>query len=126
MKIKNKFSITLCFILMLISLTMLSGCSLLTRKATNADIYIDLSQEISFSINYKVKPNVDIDNLEIEFNYFDSNGTFLAYKTKNVGNVTKGQEITVSVSLTEFSLTDLFKIYSTQAKVIGGTVPIFS
>lgn len=124
MKIKNKLSIALCFALMIISLTMLSGCSLLTRKATNADIYIDLSQEISLSINYKVRPNVDINNLEIEFNYFDRNGTFLAYKTKNVGNVAKGQEITVSVSLTEFSFTDLLKIYSTQAKVIGGTVPL--
>lgn len=125
MKIKSKLSIALCFLIMLISFTMFSGCSILTRKATNEDIYIDLSQEISFSIKYNVTPKVDINDLEIEFAYFDRNGTFLAFKTKNVGNVTKGQDISVSVSLTEFSLTDLFKIYKTQAKVTGGTVPLF-
>lgn len=98
---------------------------LLSRSANNNDIYIDISQEFSLSINYVLKPNVDIDGLEITFTYYDKNQAVLTTKVKSVGNVKKGVEYTVSVSLTEFSLIQLLKFKTVSTNVTGGTVSYF-
>lgn len=126
MKLKSELSILLCAVFLLLTTALFTGCNkLFTRVANNDDVYIDLSQEISISISYKVKPKADINNLKLQFSYYDENDTLLSQKTENVGSVTKGKEVTVRVSFTEFSLTDLLKIKKTQADVIGGTVPKF-
>lgn len=95
---------------------------ILSRSATNNDIYFNLSEEFSFSINYKIKPKVDITNLQITFTYYDKNNKPLTTKINTVGNVKKNIEYTVTVSLSEFSFLDIFKINSVSAKVTGGTV----
>ncbi|MDE6597466.1 MAG: hypothetical protein K2K60_02375 [Clostridia bacterium] len=126
MKIKSKIAVILCAVFLLLATALVTGCNkVFTRAANNDDIYVDLSVELSISISYKVKPNVDINNLKIQFSYYDENDTLLTQKTKNVGSVTKGKEVTVHISFPEFSLTDLVKIKKTQAEVIGGTVPKF-
>ncbi len=96
-----------------------------SRSATNNDIYIDLSEEISLSITYEIVPQVDIKNLEITFKYHTKENKVLSTKIKNIGNVKKGINYPVSVSLGEFSFLDIFKINSTSANVTGGTVSIF-
>lgn len=99
---------------------------LFTRSATNNDITFDLSQEFSFNINYEITPKVDVSGLQITFQYLDSNGNILTTKIKDVGNVKKSTTYTISVSLTEFSLSQIFKIESVSARVTGGSVSYFA
>ena len=67
-------------------------------------------------------PYVDIDDLELQFKYYDNDKNLITTKTKSVGNVKEGNQYTVSVSLTEFNFFDLFKINYTSVSVINGTV----
>lgn len=126
-KKKQYKTITILLIVLFISLICLTSCgNPFERKATLNDISLDTSQEISLNINYKLKPKVDINELEITFEYYDKNDKLLTTKIENVGNVIKNTEYTISVSFTEFSLTELFTINYVRANVTGGTVSIFN
>ena len=130
MKLHKKLILLITLLIICFSTTLFTGCNMLScsscgRSATNNDINIDLSEEISLSVNYKILPNVNINDLEITFKYYDNNNNILSTKVKKVGNVTKGNQVTVTISLSEFSFTDIFKINYTSAEVTGGTVPFF-
>lgn len=98
--------------------------SLTTRAATINDISMDLNNDFSLSINYKITPKKDITNLEITFKYLDSNKKVLTTKIKQIGNVKEGTQYTVNVSLSEFSLTEIFNINYVEAEVTRGTVSL--
>ncbi len=114
----------------LFSIFFVTGCNsentILTRDATNNDIDFDLSNEFSLNIEYAITPRVDINNLEITFKYYDKNNNLLTTKIKNIGNVKEDIEYSVTVSLTEFSFLDIFKLHSVSARVTGGTVSYFA
>lgn len=130
--IKSNTIKNLIFVLLFLLLggIFIAGCNkestLLSRDATNSDIVFDLSNEFSLNIEYKITPIVDINNLEITFKYYDKNNNLLTTKIKNVGNVEEGIEYSITVSLTEFSFLDVFKLHSVSARVTGGTVSYFA
>ncbi|MDE7082343.1 MAG: hypothetical protein K2O89_01405 [Clostridia bacterium] len=96
---------------------------LFSRSANNGDVSIEHSENIAtLSDEFRVKPNVDIKNLQLTFKFYDNNTTLIKTIVRNLGNVSKGIEFTVSISLTEFSFTDLFKISQVSFGVTGGTV----
>lgn len=99
---------------------------IIKRDARNSDIEISNSLDIpSLSISLTIHPNCDIDNLEITLNYYDKNGTFLKTQVEKIGNVKEGKEETINISITDFSFTEIFKIYETEVGVTGGSVSIF-
>lgn len=98
--------------------------SLTTRAATINDISMDLNNDFSLSINYKITPKKDITNLEITFKYLNSNKKVLTTKIKQIGNVKEGTQYTINVSLSEFSLTEIFNINYVEAEVTRGTVSL--
>lgn len=130
--IKSNTIKNLIFVLLFLLLggIFIAGCNkestLLSRDATNSDIVFDLSNEFSLNIEYKITPRIDINNLEITFKYYDKNNNLLTTKIKNVGNVEEGIEYSITVSLTEFSFLDVFKLHSVSARVTGGTVSYFA
>lgn len=85
---------------------------------------MDLNNDFSLSINYKITPKKDITNLEITFKYLNSNKKVLTTKIKQIGNVKEGTQYTVNVSLSEFSLTEIFNINYVEAEVTRGTVSL--
>ena len=99
---------------------------LFTRDARNSDITIDLKNDFSLSMNYTFVANVDIKGLELTFTFTDSNHKTLTTVKKSIGNVVKGNQYEVTVSLTEFSLWDIFKISYSSCAVTGGTVSYFA
>lgn len=99
---------------------------LTSRSARNSDISIDVVDDFSLSNKYTLIANVDIKNLELKFTYYDKNRKILTTVNKSVGNVVKGGQYTVAVSLSEFSLMEVFKISYSQCEVIGGTVSYFA
>ena len=99
---------------------------LITRSAKNSDISIDVVEDISLSNNYMLIANVDIKGLELKFTYLDKNKKIITTVEKTVGNVVKGGQYTVSVSLSEFSFLEFLKISYSQCEVIGGTVSYFA
>lgn len=99
---------------------------LLNRAATLNDF--TLTQDVEATIinlkeSYILVPNIDIDNLEITFKYYDKSKNLISTKTKSVGKITKSSEYTISI---EHSLTDLLKIDYVKYYVTGGTVSYFS
>ena len=127
-KNKNLFSKILLSIIMIFSIFCLFACKtepkILSRDATINDISIDMSQEISLNMNYIIIPQTDIKDLELTFKFYDSSRICLSTKVKNIGNVKEGIPYTVSISLTEFSFWDLFKIQSANVRVTNGTVSL--
>lgn len=117
--------ILLTLALILLTCACTDSPQLFSRDATNADIYIDLQQEFSLNIKYQMTPNVDIKGLELTFTFSDKNRQVLTTKTKYVGDVTKGGQYTISISLTEFNLIDILKIENSSCTVTKGTVSYF-
>ena len=100
--------------------------ALLHRNARLSDLNIEQSNEISLSNNYIITPNVDIAGLEITFRFCDENGETISNKVKVVGNVSEGVEYKVSISLSEFTLSEIFKIQTVYYTVSGGSVSYFA
>lgn len=127
----RKFHISILFILpIIISVFLLTGCgssgsTLFTRAATNNDIHADLSEKISFNIEYKITPYTDIENLQVTLKFYNNNKELMTTKIKNIGDVKRNVQYSVPVSLTEFSFFDLFKITYTTIDVTKGNVSYF-
>lgn len=98
---------------------------LLSRSATNKDINVEVSNDLSLSMNCIVKPSTDISNLQITFKFIDKNQNLITTKNKTIGNVTKNNNYSISFALSEFGLTEIFKIQAFYAEVTGGTVSYF-
>lgn len=101
-----------------------------SRSARNTDISVtcnDFSIEeiLSLSMVFTVVPNQDIEDLEITIYFCDSSETELTSKTQRIGNLNKNQTCDASFSLTEFTLTQLYKIKAWRYEVTGGTVNYF-
>lgn len=124
---KKKFITIACCSLLCILSICLTGCFETTKKvfsrdAKTSDISMNLSQEFSFNITYEMTPKVDIEGLELTFKYYDKNKTVITTKVKYIGDVTKDVEYSITVSLTEFSFFDIFKLDSVSMTVTNGTV----
>lgn len=97
-----------------------------SREARNADISLDVSGDHVTSVNYLLMPKVDIGELELTFEYEDKNEGVIKSVIKQVGNVKKGYQYTVIVSLAEFTFSELTKIKYQTCEVTGGFVSIFA
>ena len=93
-----------------------------SRSANDSDIRIDTSDDISLTVQYILTPKVDIEDLEITFSFMDAEGNVLTRKVKQVGNVQENYDYTISISLSEFSLSEIFTIRLVDYNVTGGTV----
>lgn len=99
-----------------------SSSVIISRNANNADITVKQEESLSFSYNLKITPKSDIENLQIEFKFYDKNGTLISTKNKIIGNVSKNTEYSVSFALSEFSISSLTQISRYSWSVCGGTV----
>ena len=95
---------------------------LLSRSANNGDVSFASNNDFALNVNCKMTPNVDISGLQITFTFKDKNDNSLTTKTKVMGNVSKNTEYTITFALSEFSLTELFKLDKYYMAVTGGTV----
>ena len=94
---------------------------LLSRKATITDIEHSESLNISdLSTIVYITPKCDIDDLEIEINFYDENNKLLKTITKTIGDVEKGEEIKKTIPLTDFP--NIFKIDYSKIRVSDGKV----
>ena len=90
-----------------------------TRSATNSDI--SFTKDDGY-MNFIVKPYVDIDGLELSFDFLNDKDQILCMKTKTVGNVQSGTEYVVSFSASDFTTSQFFNISGYSCRVSGGTV----
>lgn len=103
----------------------LDNPTLLSRSATNSDIYFKLNNDFSLSINGIITPYEDITNLQLTFIFIDKNGATITTKTKTIGNSTKNIDYTVSFSLSEFTFSQIWNIQKVGVDVTGGSVSYF-
>ena len=99
---------------------------LFTRDARNSDIEIQYETNLSaLAIDIVIMPNVDIEKLELKIQHYDKNGNMLLTQYKEIGNVKEGVQVKTQIKLTDFSLTDFFKVETTSITVNDGTVSYF-
>lgn len=100
---------------------------LFSRDADNGDITVDVKEELAFSFNYEVTPNVDIENLQLTFNFYNDDSRLLDTIVKNVGNVSEETVYTVSISFDELGgIFAVLDISYSRTSVSGGTVSYFA
>lgn len=96
--------------------------SLISRSARTSDIDIEQSDEFSISFIFILVSEVDIEDLEVTFKFMDENKDSILNIVKQVGNVSADIQYTISISTSEISLSDRFKIEQYTYSVTGGTV----
>ena len=96
---------------------------IITRDANNGDIEIDSKMNLNnLGVDIIIHPNCDIENLSIKIIQYDDDGKIVKTITKNLGNVKEGVELSTSLSLTDFSITEIWSLGATEIKVVGGKV----
>ena len=79
-----------------------------TGKANMSDIQGYWTDNIT-SRTYTFIPNVNIEELEFEFVVYSSNKEPLQYIYKEIGNVKKGQQYTVTISITDLYIQTMWE-----------------
>ena len=100
---------------------------LFSRSANNGDIFVD--GEIDWSnlgVKYIITPQVDINNLRVTICLLDDNKTILTTIEKTLGNVEEGVQVSVSISLLELSLSNIWNTKYESISVSGGTGSYFA
>lgn len=96
---------------------------LISRNANNNDIEIVEALNMSaLGVDLVITPNTDIKNLIIKITHYDKTGNILQTQMVTLGNVKEGVQIKKTISITDLSLNDLFRIEKTSIEVVGGTV----
>ncbi len=97
-----------------------------SRNANNGDINVgDTKLNLgSLGQDFVFLANANIKNLELTLKFYDKGNNLIATKTKFFSSVSKGNEYTFTVALTDFSLSDTFKINRVSIGVTGGTVSL--
>lgn len=103
-----------------------NSSGILTRDANNNDIYVTVNNDFSLEVSLTVKPYSDIKGLSILVEFADKNHNIVTTKTKYIGNANKDADYKVSFALTEFSVSQVFKIVYVRTSVESGTVSYFS
>ena len=100
---------------------------LLSRSANNGDITVDSSFDLS-SLGNKIYiiPNVDISSLTVSITVYDKNKNVLTQKQQTLGNVTQGNQVSMTVSITDLGLIDTLNTSYFTISVVGGTVSYFA
>ena len=101
-----------------------SNANILERKATISDITITDEYDFPASIELTIMPKYDIDDLVITIEYYDSNNNLLKKQTKSIGDVNAGVPKTSSIELTDFTVTQAFKIKTCKYYVSAGTISL--
>ena len=123
------FGCCLTLIIIVVSIALMFGLAqksdsggIFTRDAKITDIIVDVDYDFSLSVSLEVTPKVNIKDLQLTFEFLDSNGKVLTTKTKILGNVKKDTPYSVVFSLSEFSFSQLWKISGCRTSVTGGKV----
>lgn len=123
----------LIIIVMIFSIVKISECamaqnnkdgntSLTSRSALRSDIYLQGSDNSIFSLQYKLNPREDINNLEITFIFKDKDKIIFDTIVKYIGNVKEGNTYTISISISEFSSSSIYEQFYYSYDVTGGTI----
>ncbi|MDE6294115.1 MAG: cytochrome c biogenesis protein ResB [Clostridiales bacterium] len=112
-------------ILILIVIPLIIILFTVKKDATNDDVTINQGETGLLSYSFTFIPKNDIDDLQFEISFYDSNGKYISDITKTVGDVKKGQQYTVTVNLTELSFSQAFS-NKISVKVSGGKVALIS
>lgn len=123
----------LIIIVMIFSIVKISECamaqnnkdgntSLTSRSALRSDIYLQGSDNSIFSLQYKLTPREDINNLEITFVFKDKDKIIFDTIVKYIGNVKEGNTYTISISISEFSSSSIYEQFYYSYDVTGGTI----
>ena len=99
--------------------------TLTSRQATINDIDIESDTSDLFTIELIVTPNCDIKNLEITITYYSSNDSILKTSKIYYGNVSENQSYSKLIYITDFSLSEIYKIDYVKYSVSRGTVSYF-
>ena len=113
------------FLILLLGVSLLFACCW-NREATNNDIKIDAEINIAnLGVELEMESLKNIRDLEIELLHYNKQGNLIKSQIIELGDVKKGQHINKTISVTQFSLSDLWEIKWTKVVVSAGSVWLF-
>lgn len=97
------------------------------RAATTNDIDFDYSIEaLNLSVKIYIIPKVNINNLSLDIKFYDADYNKIKTLIKPLGNVEEGERTEFTISLAEFSISQILTINYVSWNIESGTVYIFS
>ena len=97
-----------------------------SRAATNNDISVDFNYEGIIAINVDVTAKSDIKDLALTLKFTNENRVTIKTLERYVGNIDEGETERISISISEFGLSEIFTIQYVEASVTGGSVSYFA
>ncbi len=95
------------------------------RAVTSNDVIIEQNKNEIFSLSFSVRPQVDITDLLIEFSFYDENNKAITMKSRELGNVTKGNLYTIDFSfLNELTLSEASRIKKYTTGFLRGKIKV--
>lgn len=94
----------------------------LERPIRNGDLTIDSEYDSLISVNIVVVAHANIKNLSLKLTFYDKNNSVIKTMTKYIGNIESGDRKDATVSLTDFNISEAFKINSVRVEVENGVV----
>ena len=95
------------------------------RDANNNDIEINSRTNYnSLGIDIIIIPKYDINDLSINIKQYDKNDKLIKTFKKSFGNVKANSELTTTLSLSEFDISQIFNLGGTAIEVTEGKIKI--
>ncbi|MBQ9728887.1 MAG: hypothetical protein IJV85_04755 [Clostridia bacterium] len=100
--------------------------SIFEKKASIDNFYFEENFDFPSRISITILPKCNIEDLELKFQYLDSNGSVIKTQYKPVGNVKDDKLHTVTIELSEIGFDDYMQISSCVWSVSEGTTSLFA
>ena len=125
----KRFNYILTIFLIMFSVFSVFGCNsndkdYYIRRPTHTDVRIEQDPSGLLSMKFLVIPQKDIVDLCVSFSFFDSNNKPIIKKTKQMGDVIKGNQYTIQLPLSEFTASQLLKISRYKTQFFRGIITI--
>lgn len=111
----------------------LTGCSLIgcnperneeyTREVKNNEVIVEM-QSNTLYFEFKVRPQINIDDLQITIAFYDKNNFPVGARTKDLGKVVAGNEYSIQFNSSDFTTKEMFAISKWKYLRARGTVRV--
>ena len=103
----------------------LSKANIFKRKVARNDLTIDYTYNFPITNTLTITPHCDVEDLELQIDYYSKNNRLIETHIHPIGNVSKNQQYTTKINLTDFTDTELNELSQYTFTVRRGVTPLF-
>ncbi len=92
-----------------------------SKKITTRDVIVEM-QSNNLYFRFKVRPQIDVEDLMITISFYDKNNFPVGARTKKLGKVISGNEYSIEFGSNDFTTKELFAISKWKFLDANGTI----